>query len=236
MQDTHSDLHFMMIAALVLVAASAVFQTVIGLNADKLGAAQSQRMFATVVAASGPASAPKVAHYAKQMRSLEVSDNGHARIRGVVKSLASRGMIIGTWGGDWKVIFASGTKFAGQRGALDGSNIKEGDYVFVEGSAGEVTTPVVAAQMVVDYTLYRAPQGTEDAKRLDVQAAFNPSTLQLPPQLPATGTMPQKLPIARPMMVEGGDANTNVAGVAPLGTFSGTGGMKSPLQKSVDQQ
>ncbi|HXK38418.1 MAG TPA: hypothetical protein VJ579_05125 [Candidatus Paceibacterota bacterium] len=165
MQDKHTDLHFMMVAALVLVAASAIFQTAIGLSADKLSAAQSQRMFATVVAASGSTANPKVEQYAKQMRSVEVNDNGRAKVRGIVKSVASRGISVQTWGGEWKVVISAVTKVKGQQGKLDAAAIKEGDYVFIEGIAENSGAPVIAAQAIVDYTLYRSPGSPEAAKR-----------------------------------------------------------------------
>jgi hypothetical protein len=164
MQDKHADLHFMMVAALVFVAASAIFQTALGLDADKLGTAESQRMFATVAAASGAASSPKVEQVTKQMRSIDISDTAHARIRGVVKSTTTGAFSVSTWGGEWRIVLSSGTKALGQQGPLGLNAIKEGDYVLVEGLAENSGSPVISAQVVNDYTLYRVPAVKDGAK------------------------------------------------------------------------
>lgn len=232
MQDTQTDWHIMMVASLVLVAASAIFQTAVGLDADKLSAVQSQRMFATVVAASGGTTNPKVEHYAKQLRSVEVVDNGHARIRGIVKSVASRGIAVASWGGEWKIIVSSGTKVSAQQGKIDATGIKEGDYVFVEGIAENSGAPVVAAQSIVDYTAYRIPVG----KDLPKQGDIHPSLGEVQPPVSATNTPPRIFPpqVGAPSTsgaprIMGGTPGVHAPGTFPVET------RKVPLQKSTDR-
>jgi hypothetical protein len=236
MQDKHTDLHFMMVAALVLVAASAIFQTAIGLGADNLSAAQSQRMFATVVAASGSTVNPKVEQYAKQMRSVEINDNGRAKVRGIVKSVASRGLSVQSWGGEWKVIVSSATKITGQRGKLEVGAIKEGDYVFVDGIAENSGNPVISAQVIADYTLYRAPVGTEAAKRAVTPDMPIVAPAMPLPQAPAVpGSAPTKVAPPPEMNVSAAQ-NLNVApaGVNEVNMTGGVERLKAPLQKSME--
>lgn len=232
MQDTQTDWHIMMVASLVLVAASAIFQTAVGLDADKLSAVQSQRMFATVVAASGTTTNPKVEHYAKQLRSIEVVDNGHSRIRGIVTSVASRGIAVTSWGGEWKIVVSSATKLVAQNGKLDLSSIKEGDYVFVEGIAENSGAPVVSAQTIADYTAYRIPSGKDESRLGDAHPPFG--EMQVP--VSATNTPPRMLPPVQRTSVSPASPSieSGTAGVVEVKTFP-VEPRRVPLQKSIDR-
>ena len=227
----------MMVAALVLVAASAIFQTAIGLSADKLGAAQSQRMFATVVAASGSVKVPKVEQYAKQLRKLEINENGRARVGGVVKSVASKGFSVETWGGEWKVVYSLNTKVVGQRGKLDIANIKEGDFVAIEGIAENSGAAVVSAQVINDFTAYRVPE-TEAAKRVGEQSVLPATPVTGMPSgvVPVFPTLPTKAPAAREMNVSAAQSVTiTPPGVVEVGPRGGDA-RKAVMQKSMDLQ
>lgn len=238
MQEKHSDVHVIAIAALVFVAASAILQTAIGLNEDKLSAVQSQQMFATVVAAAGPTTNQKVDQFAKQFRSVEISENGHARIRGIVSAAQARGIMLTTWGGQWKVLITSATKLMGQRGKLDPTNIKVGDYVMIEGIVENNGASVVSGQTVMDYTVYRAPTGkTDDSASVvtnistvsGVTSTSGPSVSVTPLGTPATNS-----PKLIPMRSDGNYDSRTLTGLDALGGPNDRREMKARYNLSMD--
>ncbi len=153
MKEKHSDVHVLMIAALLLVAASAVIQTAIGLQSDKLSAVRSQQMFAAVVASSAASTNPRLLQFVNQTMKVEVNEKGDATLRGVAYAVSGNAVILHTWGGDWRILLSPATKYAGIARQASASAIKPGDILQVKGLASVATPNVVAAQFVYDFTL-----------------------------------------------------------------------------------
>lgn len=248
MQEKHSDVHIIAIAALVFVAASAIMQTAIGLNEDKLSAIQSQHMFATVAASTATSPNPNLRPIANQLRMVQVDPAGNAIIIGTVIAATSNSIIVRSWGGDWRVLVSSAARLDGAAGRQSLAAFRPGHVVYVAGIVNQSTPNVVAAKIVHDYTALNVPLAQVQMQPFDssmipaltpgaAAGAINAATMpQVSPSISVTplGVSATNSPKLVPMRSDGNFDSRTLTGQDAIGGQTDPRALKARYNLSMD--
>jgi hypothetical protein len=81
---------------------------------------------------------------------VEIGPAGNALIRGTVTNVETDSLTVKSWGGDWTVKIDSNTKFLPQ--GLTLGQIKDGDFVGVQGKVNSDESLTVHATLIHDWT------------------------------------------------------------------------------------
>jgi len=81
---------------------------------------------------------------------VQIGPGGHALVRGTVGSVSASSLTVKSWGGDWTINVSSTTSVAPEGTAL--TDIKQGDFVGVQGTADASASWTINAKMIRDWT------------------------------------------------------------------------------------
>jgi hypothetical protein len=86
---------------------------------------------------------------------LEVDPEGKVLMRGTIVSVGSKSLTVNSWGGTWTVNVSPTTKVLPEATGNDLTNLKQGDFVGIQGTVSQSSQLTIDAVLIRDWTYHQ---------------------------------------------------------------------------------